>query len=108
MNWYWSYIGQHPTVTTEIIEANLHHEWDWYYISQNPNLTWEFVDAHPDKPWDWVMLSLNPMKPYKIRVEEKKRSLERCNSIKEELMASAWHPKRVERWLEAGVLDAMM
>ncbi len=41
---------------------------------------------------------------------EKKRTQERCLAIKEELMAAAWHPRRVERWInECGieVLDVM-
>jgi hypothetical protein len=38
----------------------------------------------------------------------KKRSQERLEAVKEELMASAWHPSRVERWLDAGVeLEAL-
>jgi Leucine-rich repeat (LRR) protein len=39
---------------------------------------------------------------------EKKRNQERCLVVKEELMAAAWHPNRVERWLDAGVeLEAL-
>jgi hypothetical protein len=30
---------------------------------------------------------------------------ERMNLVKEELMAAAWHPRRVERWLEEGGWD---
>jgi Leucine-rich repeat (LRR) protein len=38
----------------------------------------------------------------------KKRSQERCEAVKEDLMATAWHPKRVEQWLSAGVdLEAL-
>jgi E3 ubiquitin-protein ligase SlrP len=36
------------------------------------------------------------------------RIVSRCYAIKEELMATAWAPARVERWLDAGVdVDAM-
>jgi hypothetical protein len=37
----------------------------------------------------------------------KKRSQERCKIIKEELMMSAWHPRRVEKWLEAGGFELL-
>lgn len=50
---------------------------------------------------------------YSARWEEyrnKKRIQERCLSIKEELMAAAWHPRRIERWINTcgiEVLDVM-
>ena len=31
-----------------------------------------------------------------------KRSQERCSIVKEDLMAAAWNPNRVQKWLEAG------
>jgi hypothetical protein len=40
----------------------------------------------------------------------KKRTQARCLTVKEELMAAAWHPSRVEKWLEIGgfeMLDMM-
>jgi len=33
----------------------------------------------------------------------KRRAKERSALIKEELVAKAWHPSRVEKWLEAGM-----
>jgi hypothetical protein len=32
---------------------------------------------------------------------------DRCAVYKEELMAAAWHPRRVERWLEAGGIEML-
>lgn len=29
--------------------------------------------------------------------------LDRCNTIKEQLMMKAWHPNRVEKWIDAGI-----
>lgn len=47
----------------------------------------------------------------RVWIEElamKKRNQERCFAVKEELMAAAWHPNRIERWLDAGVeLEAL-
>jgi hypothetical protein len=37
----------------------------------------------------------------------KQRIQERCRIIKEDLMKAAWHPRRVEKWMEAGALDSM-
>ena len=48
--------------------------------------------------------------PIHEKLESKNRCLERCSAVKEELMAAAWHPRRVERWInECGieVLDVM-
>lgn len=37
-------------------------------------------------------------------VEEYERDiLDRCNTIKEQLMMKAWHPNRVEKWINAGI-----
>jgi hypothetical protein len=36
------------------------------------------------------------------------RTYHRTQTLKEELMMKAWHPDRVCRWLEAGVLDDML
>ncbi len=36
-----------------------------------------------------------------------KEAKDRCSIIKEELIATVWHPQRVERWLEAGGWDAI-
>ncbi len=35
--------------------------------------------------------------------ESMERLQARCAALKEDLMAAAWAPARVERWLEAGV-----
>jgi hypothetical protein len=37
----------------------------------------------------------------------KPRVQERTRRLKEELMMDAWHPDRVERWLDAGYLECM-
>lgn len=37
-----------------------------------------------------------------VRQEEKKRTLARCAAIKEDLMAAAWHPDRLNRLLQEG------
>ncbi len=41
------------------------------------------------------------------RNASKKRIQERCSILKEELIAAAWHPRRVERWVEAGEFEVL-
>ena len=53
------------------------------------------------------MMDLLAQKFYSLRKESRRRIKERMDLIKEELMAAAWHPRRVERWLEAGGWDAI-
>jgi hypothetical protein len=36
---------------------------------------------------------------------KKRRAQRRCAMLKEELMAAAWHPRRVWAWIEAGRWD---
>jgi hypothetical protein len=42
-----------------------------------------------------------------FRTEELVAAKERLAPYKEGIIAAAWHPKRVEKWLEAGMLEAM-
>lgn len=35
----------------------------------------------------------------------RRRTIDRCKSIKEDLMMNRWHPDRVEKMLEAGILE---
>ena len=41
-------------------------------------------------------------KPIREEDASKKRCQDRCFAIRNELMAAAWDPKRVEKWLEIG------
>jgi hypothetical protein len=108
--WNWSTISMNPNITWDSIQSHPEKPWDWINVSQNPNLSWEIVETNPDKPWCWSYLSSNSMEQYGQIQEEKKRTQERCKVIKEDLMATAWHPRRVEKWLETGgfeLLEAM-
>jgi hypothetical protein len=111
--WNWEFLSKNPNITWEIIQAHPEIQWNWILLSENPTLTWDIVDAHLDKPWYWYNLIRNPMNyaklaEEKLRIqEEKKRVQERCKVIKEDLMAAAWHPRRVEKWLETGGFDLL-
>lgn len=52
-------------------------------------------------------MDLLAVKFYEVRKESRKRIKERMNIYKEELMAAAWHPRRVERLLDQGGWDAI-
>lgn len=63
------------------------------YISQGghiPALHIQNAWNRLKRRWKWLFYS-------------KRRQLERCALLKEELMMAAWHPRRVERWLDAGI-----
>ena len=46
-------------------------------------------------------------KPIREERDSKKRCQDRCLTVKEELMAAAWHPDRVEKWLEIGGFELL-
>jgi hypothetical protein len=107
-NWHWPGISRNPNITWEIIQANPNRPWDWYGISINPSITLDTIEDNPDKPWDWdVLLLYKNINKELIQRRPYLRTKERCLIIKESLMETVWHPRRVEKWLEAGVLDAM-
>ncbi len=38
----------------------------------------------------------------RLRSFEEHRARERCRALKEEIVMAAWHPSKVEKWLEIG------
>jgi hypothetical protein len=101
--WNWTWLSCNPNITWDIIQAHPEKSWDWNLISKNPNISWDIVEKNPDKPWFWYNLSSNPMTPY----IDKKRIQARCKIIKEDLMKSAWHPDRIQKWLEKGGFELL-
>ena len=102
--WDYSALSKNPNITWDIVKANPDQPWDYLYLSLNSNITWEIVKANPDKPWDYELLSSNKMNRFTFPLcVMKRRAKERSALIKEELVAKAWHPSRVEKWLEAGM-----
>ena len=103
-DWNYYLLSGNPNITWEIVKANPEKPWNYCYLSANPNITWEIVKANPEKPWNYLYLSLNSMGKYDLPFcIMKRKAKERIEKIKEELIAKAWHPSRVERWLEAGI-----
>jgi hypothetical protein len=47
------------------------------------------------------------IREWQERPLSKQRTQERCRIIKEDLMKATWHPRRVEKWLEAGGFDLL-
>ena len=47
------------------------------------------------------------MREERKELESKQRCVERCLTVKEELMAAAWHPNRVEKWIEAYGIEVL-
>jgi hypothetical protein len=44
---------------------------------------------------------------WRSETASKERAKERCLTIKEDLIAAAWQPKRVKRWLEQDRWDLL-
>jgi hypothetical protein len=101
--WNSSWLSCNPNITWDIIQAHPEIPWDWTLISSNPTITWDIIEQNPDKPWFWYFVSSNPMTSY----IQKKRIQERCKSIKEDLMKVAWHPDRIQKWLEKGGFELL-
>jgi hypothetical protein len=74
--------------------------WDWYNLSQNINITWDTID----KPWNWEMLSCNRFEndPYFTSDYSYKKKMTKIfhDTIQEELIKTACHPKRVLNWMD--------
>jgi len=93
----WKFLSQNSSPgAIKLLENNL-DKIDWYYLSQNPNAI-HILENNIDK-LNWYRLSANP----NIFVLDYEFLKERMDIIREELMMKAWHPTRVNKWLEAGM-----
>jgi len=102
--WDYYWLSMNPNITWEIVQENPRKPWEYYWISTNPNITWKIVQENPRKPWKYSYLSANHMYKFEFPLcIMKQRARERMSKIKEELIAKAWHPDRVQRWLDAGM-----
>ena len=63
--WNWNWLSCNPNIRCDIIQANPDKAWNWYLLSENPNISWDIVEANLDKPWDWDNLSETSMTKYK-------------------------------------------
>jgi len=66
-------------------------------LSHNPNAI-QLLEKTPDKI-NWHHLSQNPA----IFTYDYDAMRESHKDLKQELMQSAWHPSRIQKWLEAGL-----
>jgi hypothetical protein len=86
-------------ITWDIVQQNPENPWNYRYLSENPNITWEIVKQNPDKPWKYDYLSQNSMNNAKENFIRKELSeLFKKSELKEELMATIWHPKNFEKF----------
>ena len=92
---HWTYLSMNPNAI-HLLEANpdkIH----WTYLSMNPNAI-HFLEANPDKIY-WSCLSSNPS----IFELDYLALKERCNIYKEELTQKAFHPSRIQKYLDMGI-----
>ena len=57
LNWY--QLGEHPSITWDIISKNKEIPWVKYYVSRNPNVTWEIIRDNMSFPWNWKGIAEN-------------------------------------------------
>jgi hypothetical protein len=70
----------------------------WQSLSQNPNAI-HILEKNKDKI-DWYSLSQNTAI---FDYDYKEMSIQRSNILREELMAKALHPSKIQYWLENGL-----
>ena len=82
-----------------MLEKN-HDKIDWDYLSENPNAI-HLLEKNPDKiNWYWwYWLSKNPS-IFELDYDALK---ERCLIYKEELIQKAFHPSRIQKYLDSGI-----
>ena len=98
-NW-WYFLSTNTSTWAKQILLENPDKIDWYVLSSNGSM-WaiELLQKNPDKI-NWRMLSQNPCiieKTMNRPLIEKKMNL-----IKEDLIMSAMHPKRLKRWIDLG------
>jgi hypothetical protein len=81
----------------QLLEEN-QNKIDWSYLSENPNMI-HILEKNINKI-DWYCFSMNPS-IFK-KVINYLFLKERMDIIREELMMTIMHPKRLEKWIEMG------
>ena len=99
-SWNWTDLSKNKRLNLNFVIKNQKLPWDWTVLSARPDLSWHFVSRYSHLPWNWcILLQLHPKSTHKIM------SAIKMQIIKEELIAEAFHPSRVEKWLEAGGIE---
>ncbi len=89
----WMNLSINPAAI-DLLKANP-NKIDWYYLSTNPAAI-DLLKANPDKI-DWSEF-------YKLRAFtlDYKRIKETNQQLNEEIIAAAYHPSRIQKWIDAG------
>ena len=98
--WHWVNFGRNQNITWEIVEAYPNHPWNWYGLSENPNITWDIIIEHPDKLWSgkWIIIENTMKKGKEDFVRRRLQQWFSRSNLKEELMATVWHPRNLHRF----------
>jgi len=92
----WLKLSENPNAI-HLLEQNK-HKINWKMLSQNPNGMY-LLEANPDKIWMFQRLLTNPS-IFEFDYEALK---ERCDIYKEELIQKAFHPSRIQKYLDMGI-----
>jgi hypothetical protein len=78
-------------------------------LSENKNITWEIVRDNPEKPWYYSQLSRNRMTASQSFIRKGLQEWFRKSVLKEELMASVWHPRHFHKfhWMDPDTFDLL-
>lgn len=88
------------TPLTTLLELPITLQYCYFYNTQLI-IPWDAPDSGDVRAYNLRWREWREEQASKPRVQERTRRL------KEELMMEAWHPDRVERWLDAGYLECM-
>ena len=91
----WGLLSANPNAI-HLLEKNL-DKIKWQWLSENPNAI-HLLEKNPDKI-NWYKLSVNPS----IFGYDYEALKERCLIYKEELIQKAFHPSRIQKYLDMGI-----
>jgi hypothetical protein len=109
-HWDFQCLSANPNITWEIICSNPEIPWNHWWLSKNPNITWDIVRNNPNIRWDHNGLSENPMTSAREAfIRQKLQEWFRKSALKEELMASVWHPRHFRQfhWMDPDTFDLL-
>jgi hypothetical protein len=93
-----------PNITWNMLQTFIQNRTaDWWFISKNPNITFDIIQSNADESWNWGYNGLSNNKfenhPY-FNTYKKKMAKLFHDTIYEELISKACHPRRVLNWMD--------
>ena len=96
IDWYWLSSNKSPNAIDLLRDNPEKINWDWLSANKSPNAI-ELLRANPDKIY-WINLSKHPA-IFKLDYQKLKENKRELNQT---IIAEAWCPRRVAKWIEQG------